>query len=73
MESIKPRITVPFELLPEGKVWKVGQTYRIRAVLKQVSTGEQDATYELIDTTSLESGDAGATRFLRSEGGRIKI
>ena len=73
MESIKPRITIPFELLPEGKFWKVGQTYRVRMVLKQVATGEQDATYEVIDATSLEASDAGATRFLRSEGGHIKI
>ena len=69
----KPRVSIPFSLLPEGRYWKVGQTYRAKLVLRQVGTGEQDAMYEIVDASSLEVGDASKSRFLRSEGGYVKI
>ena len=73
MSDIKPRVSIPFTLLPEGRYWKVGQTYRAKLVLRQVSTGEEDATYEVVDASSLEVGDASKGKFLRSEGGYVKV
>ena len=73
MDEARPQIHISFELLPEGKHWRVGQAYRTRIVLKQIATGENDATYEVVDATSLEPADSDRSRFLRSEGGKIRI
>lgn len=69
----RPQVSIPFEILPEGRFWKVGQSYRVRVVLRQVTTGEDSATYEVIDATSMESADSSRGKFLRSEGGYVKV
>lgn len=69
----KPIVSIPFEILPEGKFWKVGQSYRVRVVLRQTSTGEDGASYELVDATSMESADSSKGKYLRSENGMVKV
>lgn len=64
-------ISISFDKLPEGRNWKVGQSYRVRVVLKQVGIGEESATYEVIDATSLEREDKGR-RYFTSESGSLK-
>ena len=69
----RPQVHIPFEVLPEGRHWRVGQSYRVRVVLRQVNTGEDGASYEVVDATSLESADSSRGKFLRSEGGYVKV
>ena len=72
MEMPKPTIYIPFEVLPEGKTWKNGRSYRVKSVLRQVSTDEQGASFEVVDATSLEPGDAERRRHFNSDNGVIK-
>lgn len=53
----KPTITIPFELLPEAKFWGVGHDYRVKNVVRLVGLSEKDATFELIDASSLSHQD----------------
>lgn len=55
----KSTVFIPYELLPESHNWKPGETYRIKAVLKQINTGIDGATFEVMDATSLEVSDRG--------------
>ena len=67
----KSKIFVPFDKLPEGRNWQVGQSYRVRLVLRQVGIEENGATYEVVDATSLEREDKGR-RYYTSENGSLK-
>ena len=69
----RSQVVIPFELLPEGERWKVGHSYRVRLVLRQVRTGEQDATFEVVDAVSLENGGREGGRTLPSDGGYIRV
>ena len=69
---MKP-IRLSFEELPESAYWKVGRTYRVKMVLKQVGADESGASFEIIDTNSLESSDRSVQRFIHSEGGYMKL
>ena len=69
--ELKPTIFISYDHLPEGKNWRVGQSYRVRLVLKQVRMEENGATYEVVDATSLEREDKGR-RYFMSENGSIK-
>ena len=60
-------IYIPFDELAEGRNWKIGQIYRIKAVLRQVGADEDGATYQIVDATSLERD--GKRRFFNSDGG----
>lgn len=66
----KPRITLSFDELPEGKEWRIGKSYRVRVVLRQISKGEDDATFEVMDTMSLEKSKE-HKRYFVTDGGRI--
>lgn len=72
-DSPRPTVSIPFEILPEGKTWRVGQSYRVRLVLRQVSVGENDATYEVVDAVSMEAADSSKGKYLRSDGGMVKV
>jgi hypothetical protein len=72
MENTKPIISIPLDLLPEGKDWTIGKVYRVRIVLKKVGASEDDAQYELADATSLEPEDKGR-RFYVSDSGTLKM
>lgn len=67
----KSKIFVSFDKLPEGRNWKLGQSYRVRLVLKQVGLEEEGSTYEVVDATSLEREDKGR-RYYTSENGSLK-
>ena len=67
-----PKLFIPFSLLPEGRLWSVGKAYRVKVVLRQTSTSEDGADFEVVDATSLEGGDAERRRFFVSEGGMLK-
>ena len=67
-----PTIHIPFTALEESRHWKVGQAYRVKAVLRQVSMDEDGAVFELVDVTSLDSS-AKEKRFFYSDGGVLKI
>ena len=68
---MKKGVFISYDHLPEGKNWKVGMTYRVRLVLKQVGMEEDGATYEVVDATSLEREDKGR-RYYTSENGSLK-
>ena len=63
-----PRVQIPFELLPEGRKWKVGKSYRVRLLLRQVSTNEEGASFEVLDAFSLESPERGGRYFVTESG-----
>ena len=69
---MKP-IRLSFAELPEAAYWKVGKTYRVKFVLKQVGQDESGASFDLIDANSLESTDRDIQRFIHSEGGYMKL
>ena len=71
MMHMKPTIFISHDHLPESKNWKIGQSYRVRLVLKQTSSMEDGATFEVVDATSLEREDKGR-RYYTSESGSIK-
>ncbi len=62
---------IPHDLLPEAKTWSVGKIYRVRLVLRQVSSHEHGADFEIVDANSLESEDKGR-RYFTTESGIIK-
>jgi hypothetical protein len=62
-------ITIPTEKLPEIRTWRVGKTYRVKLVLKQVAMEENSGTFEIIDATSLEPVDKANQAFLNSDSG----
>lgn len=68
----KPMIHLPFEVLAEGKHWKVGQAYRVKLVLRQTNLGEDGALFEVLDASSLEPDDKAKKRFLATEAGIMK-
>lgn len=72
MDNETNELEIPFDILPEAEQWKVGQTYRIKAVIKQTGASETGATFEIVDATSLEPGDKGKRRFM-TEGGYLKM
>ena len=61
-------ITVPHEILPESKDWKIGKMYRTKMVLKQTGANERNANFDIVDATSLEPKDKANQMFL-SDGG----
>lgn len=71
MEELKNTIFIPFEKLPEGRLWEVGRAYRVKTVLRQVGTKEDGAEFEVVDATSLEPEDKGKRHYL-TEGGYTK-
>lgn len=70
--EMKPSLSIPFEVLPEGKHWDVGQTYRVKLVLRQTNKSEQAAMFEIIDATSLEADDKARRKFMYSTDGLLK-
>jgi len=71
MPEFKPTVYIPFGHLPEARDWRVGQVYRTKLVLKQISLDEDGATFEIVDATSLE-GDRKVRPVLNSEGGTYR-
>ena len=69
--EMKPIVHIPFDILPEGRDWKVGKSYRVRLVLRQVNVGEHGAEFEVVDATSLEPADKGR-RYYSTESGTLK-
>ena len=53
----KTIIRIPFDLLPEAKLWGIGHNYRVKVVLKQVGMDESGVTFELVDASSLTHED----------------
>ena len=67
----KPRITLNFDELPEGKEWRIGRSYRVRLVLKEISKSGDEATFEVMDAMSLENKQEHKKYFV-TEGGVLK-
>ena len=65
---LKPRVTISFDILPEGKEWRIGRSYRVRLGLRQVSKGEDEATFEVVNAMSLEKKQEHKMYFV-TEGG----
>ena len=64
-------VHISFDVLPEGRNWQVGKAYRVRLVLRQTEIGEDGATFEVVDATSLEPSDKGK-RYFTTESGSLK-
>lgn len=62
-------IEVGFDKLPEAKDWKIGDTYRVRTVLKLTSLDSQAATFSIVDASSMEAVDKAKATILRSDEG----
>lgn len=73
MEGTRPKVYIPFELLPEGKTWVNGRNYRLKMVLRQSSSDEYGATFEIVDATSLEPIDSEVRTTITSDGGYMKM
>lgn len=70
--STKPTVSIPFEVLPEGKSWPTGKAYRVKIVLRKTGESETEGQYEVIDATSMEASDKGQRHYL-TEGGYMKL
>ena len=57
MENPKPTVNLPFELLPEGRFWVVGKTYRVKLVVRQTGMNEHGADFEILDASPLSQLD----------------
>lgn len=55
-------------MLPEGKTWKIGKTYRISMTIRQKSMDENGAYFEILDAASLSKEDK-KNRYYLTEGG----
>lgn len=64
-------IYIPKDILPALADWKIGNTYRVKLVLKQTSMDEDGASFKIVDATSMELTDK-ANEFFLSEGGSYK-
>ena len=71
--SDKPLVFIPYEFVPESKQWKVGNNYRVTAVLKQIGTSKEGALFELADAYSLEPDDKGKRKYLLSSEGSYRV
>lgn len=67
----KPKLYLPYDVLPEGQNWRVGQSYRVKIVLRQVGVKERGADFEVVDATSMEPADKASRKWL-TEGGYMK-
>ena len=63
---------IPFELLGDAQHWEVGQTYRIKVVVKQKSLDENGAEFEIVDASSLESPKRGEPSNVSSDSGTYR-
>ena len=72
MHEEKQMIHLPFDVLPEGKHWEVGQSYRVKLVLRQVGQHEDSADFEVVDATSLEADDKAKRKFMMTTDGVYK-
>lgn len=63
----KKQTFISYEVLPEGKDWSVGHTYRMKLVAKQVGNDENGTYFEIVDATSLEP--TARQRYLTSDEG----
>ena len=68
---MKKPVFISHDHLPESSNWKVGQSYRVRLVLRQTGLQEDGATFEVVDATSLEREDKGR-RYYTSDSGTLK-
>lgn len=59
---------IPYDVLPEAREWRIGRTYRVKMVMKQLSQDEKGANFEIVDSTSLEPGEARRRAFLSDSG-----
>jgi len=50
-------IYITFDRLPEAVNWKIGQAYRVKTVLRQISSDEEGAIFQIVDATSMEPVD----------------
>lgn len=75
MEGIneKPKVYLPFDLLPESIKWSNGKNYRVKVVLRQTGSDEKGANFEIVDANSLEPTDENVRKFMVSEGGFIPL
>lgn len=69
----KPRVYIPFDILSDAREWANGKNYRVKVVLRQVSSDENGASFELVDVNSLEPAESDSKRYIASEGGYIKL
>ena len=67
----KPTLTLSFDELPEGKEWRIGKSYRVRLVLREVSKTGDEATFEVLDAMSLEKKQEHKKYFV-TEGGVLR-
>lgn len=64
---MKPYINLPFSMLPEAKDWKPGELYQVTLTLRQTSTSEHDASFEVIGVSAPRKKEL-KTVFPSSEG-----
>lgn len=70
-ETSKSTISLSFDILPDSRHWAVNSVYRVKLALRQVGLSEEDATFEVVDASSLEPDDKAKKRFLTTEGGYL--
>lgn len=64
-------VYLPFSILPESKDWSIGQSYRVKLVLKQSSLSEDGANFTIVDASSMDPINRGK-RTMSTEGGYLK-
>lgn len=73
IDSPKPCVVIPFDMLPEAKSWDNGKVYRVKLVLRQTGSSESGATFDVVDASSLEMRDKSARAYMLSDGGSYKM
>lgn len=64
-EEVRHMVSLPFGLLPEGRFWSVGNVYRVKLVLKQTGISENDASFEILDASSMSNIDRARHELLK--------
>lgn len=67
-EEHKDSTFIPYSVLPEARNWRVGRTYRVKMVIKQMGQMENGAHFEIADATSLEPNEARKRAFISDSG-----
>ncbi|MCK9370412.1 hypothetical protein M0R04_10930 [Candidatus Dojkabacteria bacterium] len=71
-EEMKPVVYIPYDRLTAGKDWEIGQTYRIKLIVKQKTKDEDGAMFEIIDASSLEMPGRKERAEIHSDSGTYK-
>lgn len=67
-EDMKHNTFISYDVLPQARDWRVGRTYRVKVVIKQISQMEEGAEFQVVSAESLEPKNARKRAFTSDSG-----